>query len=225
MSLKMVFALVYIVSSVAFAEKVSWKAGDGPGPSGTGTSTVTYDDGKAMIPWSENEGISPSGIRSGLWEECQALNSFVGTSINCSYDKPTAQQYYNQVAKWKAPLRSQVSSPAEMLVNSLKCFTEGSAAMSSVVYDFLKHNKADPKGKALAEFQKKVKDVKIKFIVGKKAPSVELVGTTLVLNVRSGLPQGTSGSLDGTGINGCGWITNDVLRLFPALQNNYKEYH
>lgn len=216
---------VSLFISVAFAEKVPWKAGDGPGPSGTSTSKVIYADKKATIPWSENEGISPSGVRSGLWDECRAINDFIGTVINCSYDKASAQAYYNKVATWKAPLRSQVSSPAEMLVNSLKCFTEGSAAMSSVVYNYLKHEEADPKKKALKEFQSKVKDVKIVFILDNKKPSVALNGTTLVLNVRSGLKVGNAEVLDDSGINGCGWISNDVFRIFPALHANYQEYH
>lgn len=226
-----------LLTASAFAEKVPWKAGDGPGPSGTGSSDVQYDDGKATIPWNENEGISPDGIRSGLWTNCQDLNNFIGSVINCSFDKPSAQNYYNMVAKWKAPLRSQISSPADMLTNSLKCYTEGSAAMSSVVYTYLKHDKADPKKKALTEFQNKVKEINIKFIDGKKgkfgskeasektAPFVELVGTTLVLHIRGGMAVPGAASVDGTGINGCSWIAKDTLKIFPALKKNYDEYN
>ena len=225
---RLISVLALLSGSVAFAEKHAWKAGDGPGPTSGGSSDVVYDDGKAEIPWSESEGISVDGFRSNLYFACNQLNTFLGSEISCSFDKPSAQNFYNKIANKKALEREAAGSPSSLVSTAIGCFSDHASAVGSIIYSYLKHDKADPKGKALAEFKSKVKLINVKFIDGKKGvyggkeanekatPYVELVGTTLVLHIKPGD--------DGIG-HGCSWINRGTLTAFPALKKNYDQYN
>ena len=162
--MKLVYAVVCAATAfgvrAASADNVVFTAGSGPGPKSGGPGcTVQYADGKATIPWSECEGRSADGIRSAFWDDCHMISSFLGDApITCRFDKPSFERHYADVAKLKASARSAAGDPDNTSGIAMKCFSEGSAAMGSVVYEFGLNNQ-----KVIAGMRKRVTTVTVHY--------------------------------------------------------------
>ena len=195
----------------ASADKVVFNAGTGPGPKADGPGcTVQYADGKATIPWSECEGRSIDGFRSAFWDDCHMISQFLDDApITCRFDKPSFERHYADVAKQKASARSGAGDPDNTAGMAMKCFSEGGAAMSSVVYEFGLHTKP-----VIAEMRKKVNTVTIHYDA-KAEPNAALKGKELVLTVRTG---------DGGIGSGCDWMRAGALTAFPALKKESDDH-
>ena len=190
----------------ARADKVALTAGDGPGPKSGGPGCkVEYADGKATILWSECEGRSADGIRSAFWDDCHMISSFLGdAAITCRFDKPSFERFYAGVAKLQASERSPMGDPDNTAGMAMKCFSEGGAALSSVVYEFGLNNQ-----KVIAGMRKRISSVTVHYDQ-KAEPNAVLKGKELVLTVRVGD--------DGIG-SGCGWMKKGALAAFPELKD------
>jgi hypothetical protein len=205
----------------------AWTAGGGSGPTPSGTCAVEYDEGRASVAWSECEGISAGGLRSGLYSSCEQLNSFLEAEISCRYDKPSFEAHYSQLAKEKAEVRRSGGAPDSTCAVAIGCFSDYSAAVGSIVSSYLKEGKDQ---KALKEFQGRIKLVTCKYIDGKDKkveksqsvePFVEVKGSELILHVRTDLYVGARSDLrtDASGVgHGCDWIKEGVLSNFKALK-------
>jgi hypothetical protein len=198
----------------AGADKVAFTAGGGPGPKSGGPGcTVQYADGKATIPWSECEGRSADGLRSAFWDDCHMISAFLGDApITCRFDKPSFDRHYADVAKLKASERSAAGDPDNTAGMAMKCFSEGGAALNSVVYEFALNNP-----KVIAGIRKRVTTVTVRYDQ-KAEPSAALKGKELVLTVRV-----SAGRESGIG-SGCDWMRAGAVAAFPELKKELDDH-